>query len=102
MCVGGEVGDGIFGEEYEGEGAPWPPPFMAARWDEDKTARSAALAGSSVVSAIVLSCVGCVGDAFLGVVPMRILRVEYWRLTDPMDERGGGVGAGGDITGSYE
>jgi hypothetical protein len=31
MLVGGDVGDGMFGEGYDGDEAERPPPFMAAR-----------------------------------------------------------------------
>ena len=91
-CVCGDVGEGIFGEGYEMELVCWEP----ARCCEFMTALSAALVGSSVCSAIVLSCEGCVGEAFLGVAPIRILRCEYCRLGAPPDDPGGGVGAGGD------
>lgn len=49
--MGGEVGDGDgwFGEGYPGEFEGCDP-FIAARCDEDKTARSAAFAGSSACS----------------------------------------------------
>lgn len=100
MWVGGEVGEGMLGDGYEGEDEPCPPPFIAARCDDDKTARSAALAGSRVVSAIDLSCVVCVGEAFLGVVPMTIFLVEYWRFMAFADWPGGGVGAGGEMVAS--
>jgi hypothetical protein len=71
MWFCGEVGDGILGDGYPGD-VDWLFPFMAARCDEDMTARSAALDGSRVCSAIDLSCTGCVGDVFLGVAPIRI------------------------------
>lgn len=78
-------------------------PFMAARCVEESTARSAALEGSSVVSAIDLSCVVCVGEAFLGVAPIRILLCEYWRFTLlPVEAADGGVEAGGDMLASNE
>lgn len=65
------------------------------------TALSAALAGSSVCSAIVLSCDGCVGELPLGVAPMRIFRCEYDRMTPgPGPWPGGGVGPGGEMVGS--
>ncbi len=81
--------------EYPGEDAFWPEPFMAARWVDDRTARSAALAGSSVCSAIVRSWLACVGDELLGVAPIRILRWEYWRFTPPTPVLPpGGVGPG--------
>lgn len=47
--VGGEVGEGIFGEGWPGEVAGCEP-FIALRLDEESTARSAALAGSKAVS----------------------------------------------------
>lgn len=78
----------------------WPEPFIAARCDDDMTALSAALEGSSVCSAMDLSWATWVGEAFFGVAPMRILRCEYCRFT-PGPEPGGGVGAGGDIVASY-
>jgi hypothetical protein len=52
MPVGGEVGDGIFGEGNEGDCELPAVPFTAARWDEERTALSAALEGSSVCSTI--------------------------------------------------
>lgn len=100
MWVGGDVGEGMFGEGYEGDADCPAFPFMAARWDDDMTARSAALVGSRVCSAIVLSWVAWVGEAFFGVVPMTIFLVEYWRFMAPADWLAGGVGAGGGMVGS--
>src|SRR5438876_1552701 len=54
--VGGEVGDGIFGEGYDGDTVLELDPFTAARCDDDSTALSAALAGSSVCTMIDRSC----------------------------------------------
>lgn len=100
MWFCGEVGEGMLGEGYEDPGF-WPEPFIAARCDDDKTARSAALAGSKVCSAIVLSCVGCVGELPLVVAPISIFLCEYDRMTPgPGPWPGGGVGAGGEMVGS--
>jgi hypothetical protein len=68
-----------------GEGYPvrvlWAEPFIAARCVDERTARSAAPAGSRLgISAIDLSYVAVVGDAFFGVVPIIIFRCEYARL----------------------
>src|SRR3569833_3122454 len=101
MVVGGDVGDGMFGEGYGDVLEGWPDPFMAARCDDDSTALSAALEGSKVCSTIIRSCVVCrwVGDVVLGVVPSMIFLVEYCLLRGfgPVDD---GVGAGGDIVAS--
>lgn len=77
---------------------------MAARWEDERTARSAALAGSKVCSTSGLSCVTwrCVGDeAFLGVAPPsmiflvdHVLFIPPLELCDDWTEEG--VGAGGD------
>lgn len=47
--MGGEVGEGWFGEGYPGDTASCPL-FIAARCDEDNTALSAAAAGSNACS----------------------------------------------------
>jgi hypothetical protein len=80
--VGGEVGDGMFGEGYEGDEELPGFPFIAARWDEERTALSAALEGSRVCSTMDRSWLVCkwVGDVALGVVPSIILLVEYVRF----------------------
>lgn len=59
-----------------------PPPLEAARCWDDRTARSAALAGSRVCSTIVRSCAVCrwVGEAVFGVAAGGTFRVEYCRL----------------------
>jgi hypothetical protein len=51
LCEGGEVGDGVgwLGERCPGDVAV-PPPFMAARCEEERTALSAAFAGSRACS----------------------------------------------------
>lgn len=86
-----------------GEG--WPgdndcePLFMALRCEEDRTARSAALAGSSGCSIKDLSWPDCrlnVGEAFLGVDSRKSFFVENFRESPP-DWLEDGVGAGGDI-----
>lgn len=104
MPVGGEVGDGMLGEGYEGEAALPPVPFMAARCVDDRTARSAALAGSRVCSAMDRSWLvcRCVGEVAFGVVPSMICFVEYWRFSPALDwPTVDGVGAGGDSVLSY-
>lgn len=76
---------------------------MAARCDDDMTALSAALDGSSVCSDIIRwSCVACVGELFFGVAPIKIRRWEYCRLMPLSPGRApGGVGAGGERVDSY-
>jgi hypothetical protein len=48
--VGGDVGDGMFGEGYDGDVELPEVPFIAAKCADDRTACSAALVGSSVCS----------------------------------------------------
>lgn len=55
LNVGGEVGEGWFGDGCPGDVDGWEPPFIAARCEEDKTALSAALAGSRACSISDLS-----------------------------------------------
>lgn len=43
------MGEGMFGDGYPGE-TELPTPFIAARWDDDMTALSAAPEGSRVCS----------------------------------------------------
>jgi hypothetical protein len=99
--LGGDVGEGMFGEGYEGDVAFEPPaPFMAARCDEDSTALSAALDGSSPCSTTPRSWLVCKcdGDVFFGVVPSMIFLVEYCRFIPPPDwPPADDEGAGGDI-----
>jgi hypothetical protein len=87
MPVGGEVGEGMFGEGYDGDDALPPDPFMAAKCDDDITALSAALDGSRVCSTIDRSwfVCRCVGDVALGVVPSMIFLVEYCRFSPAAD-----------------
>ncbi len=96
--VGGEVGDGILGEGYEGEVAVAEElPFIGPRCpdicEEERTALSAADAGSRVCSMIALSWVTAVGEAVFGGASM-IFLVEYCRFK--LAELPGGVGAGGE------
>jgi len=98
MVVGGDVGDGMFGE-YDGDETVWPFPFMAARCDEERTALSAALAGSNVCSIIDRSWLGCVGEvAFCAGPPSAIFLVEYCRFRAALDGPAvDGVAAGGEM-----
>lgn len=50
--VGGDVGDGILEEGYDGDTVLELEPLTAAKCDDDRTALSAALDGSSVCSMI--------------------------------------------------
>jgi hypothetical protein len=87
------------GDGYPGEVEVLELPF-AARCDDDKTARSAAFAGSSACSINDLSWpLDCmyVGDAFLGVDSKKSFFVENFRDKPPPDCAEEGVGAGGDI-----
>ena len=72
---------------------------MAARCEEDRTALSAALAGSSACSISDLSCVvgRYVGDEFFGVESRNSFLVENFRLRGLFEFIEDGVGAGGDI-----
>jgi len=95
--VGGDVGDGMFGGGKMGD-VLCPEPLTAARWDEESTARSAALVGSSVCSTRERSWVvwRWVGELFLGMDPSASFLVENWRRRPPVDWLDEGVGAGGD------
>jgi hypothetical protein len=72
---------------------------MAAKCEDDRTALSAAFAGSSACSINDLSCGVCryVGDEFLGVESRNSFFVENFRDNPPPDGSDDGVGAGGDI-----
>lgn len=72
-------------------------PFIAARCEEDNTARSAADAGSSACSIIDRSCCIWVGDAFFGVDPRKNCFVENLRLSPLAACVNEGVGTGGEI-----
>jgi len=104
MVVGGEVGDGMFGDGYDGDGALMLDPFMP-RCDDGSTALSAAPAGSRVCSAMEWLWVVCIWvgeDAALGGRSSMILLVEYLRdrLLLPGVPAVDGVGAGGDMLAS--
>lgn len=83
---GGDVGEGIFIDGYEGDVADGTRPLIA-KWLDDITALSAALEGSRVCSASDLSCAvwRCVGEVAFGVVPNMIFFVDHWRLRPPPD-----------------
>jgi len=86
----------MLGEYPPGEIALWLP-FRAARWDDERTALSAALDGSRVCS-MWLVC-RWVGEEFLGITPSvieDIFLVESWRLRPTVCDVDG-VGTGGDI-----
>ena len=73
-------------------------PF-AARCDDDKTALSAAFAGSNACSIMDRSCVvwRYVGEFFWGALSKNSFFVENFRDNPPPDCVEEGVGAGGDI-----
>lgn len=91
------MGDGWFGEGYPGDVDGWEPPLIAARCEDERTARSAALAGSRACSISDLSWLGCiyVGEAFFWLSKNSFL-VENFRDRPPdwLDE---GVCAGGEM-----
>ena len=94
------MGEGMFGEGYDGDTEL--EPFMF-RWGVERTALSAALAGSRVCSTMERSCAvwRCDGEVVFGAGPSMIFLVEYWRFRfapgGPVVE---GVGAGGGMVAS--
>jgi len=103
MVVGGEVGEGMFGDGYDGDTELDIEPFKAERCEDDSTALSAALAGSSVCSTIERSWAvwRCDGEVVFGAGPSIIFLVEYCRFRLLGGPAVDGVGTGGGIVASY-
>jgi len=72
---------------------------MAARWDDDRTALSAAFVGSNACSIKDLSCVvgRYVGEAFFGVESRNSFLVENFLDNPELEFMDEGVGAGGEM-----